>query len=152
MHAIEISGWLVTLGRLRSSFFSSLLYRGAGIVLSPRRGAFHTRREQAPPQDGKPFTMGREFYTEPEARSLLGQRFQVLFPFSGLPDGARGRAVGIWAIPEVLGPGFELVIEWEMNHHPTNGTRNAHSKAVRGWLSKGELERFLRKVEGPDSE
>ncbi len=93
------------------------------------------------------FTRSGEFYTKRQARRLVGQTFELVYPFFGLSDGTRGRVVDISPIPEVLGRGYELVIEWLLEESGAVQTAKDRPLPRRSWMSHGEMDRYMQRVE-----
>ncbi len=91
-------------------------------------------------------TLQGEFFSKREGQRLVGQVYEIIYPYFGVPDGTRGRVIGIKAVPIVLGRGFELVVEWDLNPSTLGSTPRDEPVPQRSWLSKGEMERYMQRV------
>jgi hypothetical protein len=81
--------------------------------------------------------MTHGYFTEQEARRLVGQRIRSLIPFAGVPPGTEGQVKG--ADPSGGDPqlGWTVAIQWDLPRH---------SKPLVDWFSKDEYLRFLEMI------
>ncbi len=77
-------------------------------------------------------------YTQGEARQLVGQTFQSLIEFSGVPKGTNGKVAAI----DQMGDGYDLVIEWDLGPSAIR----PNGQGMRDWFTREEMERFMRPV------
>ncbi len=87
------------------------------------------------------------FYARPEAEQLVGLVYQLVYPFFGVPDGTRGKVVGIDQIAPVLGSGYELIVEWDLAQLEQDRPRRDQPLPKRTWFSRAEMERYMQRVE-----
>ncbi len=93
------------------------------------------------------FLRSREFYTKRQANRLVGQLFELVYPFFGLSDGTRGRVIAISPIPAVLGRGYELVVEWMLEESGAVQTAKDRPLPKRSWMSRAEMDRYMQHIE-----
>jgi hypothetical protein len=66
-------------------------------------------------------------FTKQDAEAMVGRAVRSLVDISCVPAGTRGRVVAA----EEAGNGYDLSVEWESSHLPTD------------WFSQDQFERYL---------
>lgn len=77
--------------------------------------------------------MPDEYFTEAEARALVGRRVRTKVNFSGVPAGTAARVT----VADPGRVGWTVGLTWEME---------AHGRPLTDWFSKAEFEKFIEEL------